>query len=307
MAVIYDTKLHERAQGHWQNILPALGINRRFLNKKNGPCPMCGGKDRWRFTDLNGKGTWWCNHCSGGNGVALAMKFTGLPYGELARRIEHVIGGAVAIPIRAGRTDAQRRAALNELWQSGMCVRPDDPVDRWFEGRGLGMRNYPGSLRCGMHVRHSGPPVTWHPAMLAMVTDTSGKPATIHKTYITADGKKAPVDKVRMFCSGSRPVGGAVRLAPAASVLGVAEGIETAIAAMTISGIPTWAALDAGGVERFEPPAEIKRLIVFGDNNSNGTGQRAAYALASRLSGRLEIEVRIPEKPDTDWNDASRR
>jgi putative DNA primase/helicase len=87
------------------------------------------------------------------------------------------------------------------------------------------------------------------------------------------------------------------------SVLGIAEGIETAFAAMKMFSIPTWAALNAGGVERFEPPVETERLIIFGDNDQNGTGQRAAYALAARLSGRLQLEIKIPEKPDTDWND----
>lgn len=157
-----------------------------------------------------------------------------------------------------------------------------------------------------MRVRHSGPPVSYHPAMLAMVSDVTGKPATIHKTYITTVGSKAAVEKVRMFCPGSRPAGGAVRLAEVAPVLGIAEGIETALAAARLHSVPTWSALDAGGVERFEPPAEVKCLVVFGDNDINGAGQRAAYALAARLSGRLEIEVKIPEKPDTDWNDLLR-
>lgn len=50
--------LHERARGRWTSILPALGIDSKFLKRRNGPCPMCGGKDRYRFTDLNGLGTW---------------------------------------------------------------------------------------------------------------------------------------------------------------------------------------------------------------------------------------------------------
>jgi len=90
---------------------------------------------------------------------------------------------------------------------------------------------------------------------------------------------------------------------PAQRVLGVAEGVETALAAANIFGIATWAALNDGGVERFEPPAEVERLVIFADNDANGAGQRAAYALAARLSGRLEVDVKIPEKPDTDWND----
>jgi len=43
--------------------------------------------------------------------------------------------------------------------------------------------------------------------------------------------------------------------------------------------------------------------VIFADNDANGAGQRAAYALAARLSGRFEVDVKIPEKPDTDWND----
>jgi putative DNA primase/helicase len=295
--------LHERARGRWHGILPALGISAKFLKRKNGPCPMCGGTDRWRFTDIDGKGTWWCNSCHGGNGVALVMKFTGLPFHEAARRIERIIGEAPAERARAERTDEQKRASLNTLWRSGALVHADDPVDRWLQRRGVGMQNYPKCLRAGMRIRHSGPPVTFHPVMLAMVSDPAGKPVTIHKTYITTDGKKAAVDKVRMFCAGSVPAGGAVRLAMSGPVLGIAEGIETALAAMNMFSVPTWAALNAGGVERFEPPVETERLIIFGDNDQNGTGQRAAYALAARLSGRIQLEIKIPEKSDTDWND----
>jgi putative DNA primase/helicase len=72
---------------------------------------------------------------------------------------------------------------------------------------------------------------------------------------------------------------------------------------MKMFTIPTWAALNAGGVEKFEPPAETKRLIIFGDNDPNGAGQRAAYSAAARLSGRIEVEVKIPEKSGADWND----
>jgi putative DNA primase/helicase len=297
------TPLGERTRGRWHGILPALGISEKFLKRKNGPCPMCGGKDRFRFTDKDGKGTWFCNNCHGGNGVALVMKFTGLPFQEAAQRIEQLIGTAPAQPIRAERSEAATRAALNSLWQGSRPIETDDPVDRWLQSRGVGMQNYPKCLRAGMRVRHSGPPTTWHPAILAMVTDINGKPATIHKTYITADGTKAPVEKVRMFCAGSVPSGGAVRLTAPGPVLGIAEGIETTLAAMKMFDTPTWSALNDGGVERFEPPSETERLIIFGDNDQNGAGQRAAYALAARLSGRLQVEVKIPQKSGTDWND----
>jgi putative DNA primase/helicase len=43
--------------------------------------------------------------------------------------------------------------------------------------------------------------------------------------------------------------------------------------------------------------------VIFADNDSHGAGQRAAYSAVGRLSGRIEVEVRIPEKSGTDWND----
>ncbi|WBL82305.1 toprim domain-containing protein [Bradyrhizobium xenonodulans] len=301
--MVMTTPLHERARGRWQTILPALGMDRRFLKRKNGPCPMCGGKDRWRFTDIEGKGTWWCNRCQGGNGVALALKFTKLSFRDVAAHIERVLGDAPIDTARRQRSDQENRAALNALWCSGRAVIPGDPVDLWITGRGLRLDSYPRALRTCQRARHSGPPVTWHPAMLAMVTDPAGKASTIHKTYITTGGKKAAVDRVRMFCPGSRPPGGAVRLTPPAPVLGIAEGIETAIACTMLFDVPTWSALDAGGVERFEPPVGTERLVIFGDHDANGTGQRAAYALASRMAGRVEIDVRLPPETGTDWND----
>jgi putative DNA primase/helicase len=298
-----NVPLQERARGRWKGILPAIGISEKFLKRKNGPCPMCGGEDRWRFTDIEGKGTWWCNHCSGGNGVALVMKFTGLAFKEAAQRIESVIGSAPAKPAPPQKSDQQRRAELNALWLDGQTVQAGDPVDLSLRGRGLGLQQYPKCLRAGRRVRYSGPPATWHPAMLSVVSDINGKPATIHKTYITIDGRKAPVEKVRMFCPGAVPAGGAVRLTPLAPVLGIAEGIETALAASAMFQIPTWAALNAGGVERFVPPADVERLVIFADNDQNGVGQRAAYALAARLAGKVQVDVRIPDRADTDWND----
>src|SRR5260370_38280875 len=45
----------------WVDILTALGVPTKFLNRRHGPCPMCGGKDRFRFIDTDGKGTFFCN------------------------------------------------------------------------------------------------------------------------------------------------------------------------------------------------------------------------------------------------------
>ncbi|MDI3462768.1 MAG: hypothetical protein OJF50_001589 [Nitrospira sp.] len=63
----------EAARGKWPDILRSLGIAVPATAKQHGPCPCCGGKDRFRFDDLEGRGTWFCNQCDphAGNGFAL--------------------------------------------------------------------------------------------------------------------------------------------------------------------------------------------------------------------------------------------
>jgi putative DNA primase/helicase len=57
--------LKDRAKGRWRNILPSLGIPSKALTNRHGPYPMCGGKDRFRFDDKGGRGTWFCSQCGG--------------------------------------------------------------------------------------------------------------------------------------------------------------------------------------------------------------------------------------------------
>jgi putative DNA primase/helicase len=70
------TPLWERCNGRWRSILPALGVDPKFLSGKNGPCAICGGRDRWRFDNEHGDGTWICAHRGAGHGIKLAMMFT---------------------------------------------------------------------------------------------------------------------------------------------------------------------------------------------------------------------------------------
>lgn len=196
------------------------------------------------------------------------------------------------------------RTGLNALWGRGKTVSLGDPVDLWLRHRGICLPEYPTSLRVVLDMYHRGPPATFnHPVMLARVTGPTGRPCNIHKTYLSATGGKAAVEPARTFCRGTMPPGSTVKLAPPGPVLGVAEGIETALAAQLMFGVPVWACLSAGQLAKFEPPTGTQRLVICGDNDANGTGQRAAYALASRLVTRLAREVRIPDQVGTDWND----
>jgi putative DNA primase/helicase len=200
--------LSERARGRWRSILPALGIDSRFLTGKHGPCPMCGGQDRWRFDDKRGDGTWICTHCRAGNGIKLAMMCTGITdFRAIASRIETVIGSAPAEPVKPQRSEADQRATMNHLWRVSRPIRADDHVDRWMHRRGLGASSSPTCLRSHGGLRHSGTPASVHPGMLAKVVDATGKPVMLHRTFMTEDGRKAPLALQLLYLKTSESMG----------------------------------------------------------------------------------------------------
>jgi putative DNA primase/helicase len=60
-----------RANGSWMSILERLGVDHKVLGKHNQPCPGCGGKDRFQFTDKYADGNYICRGCGPGDGFAL--------------------------------------------------------------------------------------------------------------------------------------------------------------------------------------------------------------------------------------------
>src|ERR1700757_1705274 len=82
----------ERARHRWPEILPQLGIETRFLTNKHGPCPICGGKDRFRFDDKDGSGSYFCNQCGPGNGLTLICKKNGWDFKTACAEIDKIIG-----------------------------------------------------------------------------------------------------------------------------------------------------------------------------------------------------------------------
>jgi putative DNA primase/helicase len=99
--------LKSRAHGHWTPLLGALGVDERILNGKNQPCPLCGGTDRFQYTDKFGEGNYHCRSCGAGGGLKLAQGALGLKFGELLARLES--SWAPCAPRRRSCPAARRR------------------------------------------------------------------------------------------------------------------------------------------------------------------------------------------------------
>ena len=145
----------------------------------------------------------------------------------------------------------------------------------------LGVESIPAVLRFHPSLRHSDGGS--YPAMVAKMTAPDGSGVSIQRTYLTIDGHKAPVETVKKFMSGKPLNAAAVRLSGVREYSGIAEGIETALAASIRFQMPVWAATNAVLLESWMPPVGIKRVLIAGDNDASYTGQSTAFNLARRL------------------------
>lgn len=303
------TSIAERYKHRWKGILPSFGLPAERLKAKHGSCPFCGGRDRFRFTDFRGHGDFICNQCGSGDGVDFVMRMTGLSCREALTRIEEVAGTASGEKPRLGKQAIDMRSELNRLWRLAKPVSVGDHVAKYLQSRLGTMSVFPRCLRAAERVTYwDGKTRSYHPAMIAMVTGPDGKPANIHRTYLTGGGRKADVESPRKMMSGQLPKGSAVRLAEAPGErLGIAEGIETALAASIIFKIPCWSAINSTMLAAWLPPDGVRSVMIFGDNDRKLGGQAAAYALAHRLAcnekNPITVEVKIPTVLGEDWDD----
>jgi putative DNA primase/helicase len=299
-------------RGRWHGILTSLGMSASHLSKKHGPCPFCGGKDRFRFLDTNGSGTWICNQCGHGDGFALVKRFRNVEFREALDLIRPLVDGlpqqaSSNRSARPGAPTAEQKQQREAIWAMGRPVHADDAVSRYLKYR-----------LAPIYRRTGGPPLRSMTQelrtvlcddgaiMLARVQSPSGAEITLHRTYLTLEGRLVDAMQSRKMMPGPVPAGGAVRLLPVdeRKPLGIAEGIETALSAALLFGVPCWAALNAGGMSSWKCPSEVSEVWIFGDNDSNGIGQKAADRLRQRCeAAATPAKVYIPQAPDTDWND----
>lgn len=310
-----STRLHDQAVGKWANILPALGVSREHLNGKHGACPICKeGRDRWRFDNKAGRGTWFCSHCGSGSGVDLVMRLHGVEFLEAKRMIEPLISNARFEAPRVQREVDPRKHL--EAWDRANRLCGVDPASVYLRNRGFTFDQPPASLRWLASARYYRDPKskawTEHPAMLALFVSPDRATTIVHRTFLTDDGHKADLGcdekgnpfPAKKMARGKVPKGGAVRLAPSAATMGIAEGIETALGAAGLYGVPVWAATSGDCLLHWQPPENAKHVLIFGDNDQSYAGQYKAFGLAYRLRLMgLSVEVRLPPDSGDDWAD----
>ena len=276
----------------------ATGIAHAYGTAHNQPgrstttdCPCCGYKNALSVTEKNGQRLYYCHAGCAPSDVWAVVRGTA---GDWERK-----------PVYRAKVKSGDKALddyIRRLWKSSLPA-PGTLVATYLSMRGITM-DIPASLRFLPRHKHQPSGTRW-PIMLACVTDHAGNLRAIHRTYIAADGKeKSSMEPPKMTLA---EVGGyATHLAPAGETLAVTEGIETGLSVQQATGIPTWAALSAGGISGLIlPPLPLAReVLICADHDANGVGQRAAdHAAARWLNKGRRVRIALPPVVGQDFND----
>ena len=292
----------DKIKGRWIPVLKTLGVPDNYLTNKAGPCPFCEGTDRYTFTDFNNDGVYLCRGCGSGNGWGFMQKYFDTDFKGAVEMIEPLIGLArlqeYDAPVKKDPVPALRYVAK----QTQRITYGD--VGKYLDSRGF--TTYPEGLRqAKLSYYEDGKEVGKFECLVSLIQDFNGVGVSYHITYIK-DGLKADLKNARkvMPCKGTM-TGAAVRLdVDFEDRICIAEGIESAYAAGLMSGLPAFAALNAGNLEAFVPPEGVTCVHIYADNDVNYVGQKSAYILAHRLKMKgIDAFVFVPDQFGTDWND----
>ena len=324
------------ARGRWAAVLQALAPELDAALAKPGRhvgCPVHGGHDGFRlFRDVELSGGGICNTCGASHdGFSLLQWLKGWSFPETLEAVDNALGGTLPtrtdclkLPaLQAARPDdGQIRERLRKTWKESADWRTPaaKPLRDYLANRGLDarlladsgrlIRFHPGLRYYNEKKKYAGT----FPALLALVSDADGKPVTIHRIYLTQDGRKAPVEapkKMMSIPSGRKVMGGAIRLGchGESEAVDIAEGIETALAVRQATGLPVWSAVNAALLAGFKPPAGTRLVRVWCDLDLEGVGEEAAARLRERLAADgVSVEIRLPPEAllgtkQADWLD----
>ena len=185
----------------------------------------------------------------GGDLLTLIARERSVTLGEAIRIAKHEFLGGIAITrARKGRQhslgerkdESGRTAIALRTWSEAVPIA-GTLAERYFvEHRKLDLRHL-------SEIRHA---LRWHGgirAVVGLMTDpVSGEPTGVHRTFVDAGGAK-----IERKMLGRQ---GVIRLSLDDSVttsIGIAEGLEDALAILLSGWSPVWAATSAGAIARF--------------------------------------------------------
>jgi hypothetical protein len=287
-----------------------------------GPCPRCGGKDRFGIN--NQKQVFNCRGCGvGGDIIALVQllddcnfieaceHLTGLPCPN--GREHEPVDQAKLAKLQAqreqyardqreheqqARADAKRKGELAAwLWSRREPVTEDCPVAKYLRRRG-----YTEAIPATLGYLPAGD--RHPPAMIAAfgigdepepgIIAPPAEVRAVHITRLALNGDRERGDKAKIILgpAGNDPI----ILAPANDLLAidVTEGVENGLMYLQARHCGVWVAGNAGRLPMLAPsfPSYVEVVNIFADDDEIGIAKGQELARALRAKGGIEINLK---------------
>lgn len=296
------------ATGHWPDLLTAVGIDIP-RDGKHGPCPTCGGKDRFRLDDKGGRGTWICNQCGAGDGLTLVGLVTGKPIKEAAELIAPLVGlsaggldtaGRERIhqqqQTRAGQERQQVELRRHKAARRAAAIMQDSEQAHapYLARKSLGV------CLCAVNrilIREAGE--NFPPASL--IVPLYNEAAELVNVQLIRD------DGTKRYLAGGQKAEAYHRI-DGGELVAVTEGYATGLSVNLATGATVYCAMDSGNLlnvaeitRRQHPTAEI---IICGDHDLDEAGQRNEITQRQTEGAALAVGAVVALPPvQGDWND----
>lgn len=271
-------------------------VGKRVALKKRGRdwwglCPFHGEKSPSFKVDP--KGFYKCHGCGkGGDAIAWLQEVESMTFEQAIKALlDDWMPKGVPMtppayaPVPVADRDANVDAKL--IWDKAVDAK-GTPVEAYLKARGIKVpASYWGELRYAARLFH-GPSRQTYRGMVARLSDDRGF-CCIQRTFLDAkEPKKADIMPNKM--TKGLMQGSAVRFGQPEEMLGLAEGVESALSARALYSIPTWATLSCVRLKQIEIPKTVKIITVFGDQDKAGKAEAfAAVELYESRGYRAEV------------------
>ena len=317
------SKLKNRAKGYWPTIFKMITPNLEEALSRLGehvPCPLPGHEDSvdgFRFfDDVAATGGGVCNTCGTfSDGFSLLQKLMNWTFPQTLAKVTKYLD-ELGVPAEGSGYSEQ-----DEQYQS---TEPDPDVqDRIDNILDYSVENHPRVKEYLMDRGLSGETydLLCHEDLLCVEPDgkkyrfdtmvaevvKNDEVVGVHRTYLSKKGAgKAKIPDPKKFTKALYPgdyKGGAIWIDGEAETVGVAEGIETALAPYEATGMPM-RAMPSNLLKHIEFGDEVKTIYIWADNDASRVGENAADELAAKqMALGRDVYFCMPSKVDTDWLD----
>ncbi len=289
------TKALEQYQGAWRQTLEGYGCHLPS-GRHHGPCPVCGGKDRFRFDDKDGRGTWFCSQCEpqSGGGLLLLSRFLGKPVMDVAKEL---IGDTSTRSIAPKRfipiNDDEARKAAHAAAKKAAKMLVDSSTmasHEYMDKKGL----------TGQWLTNSQPMYSAKNDAIIKAGDLLLVPA--YKDDELANVQKITRDGIKRPITGGDMQGVYHKLDGKQNAIGICEGFATGVTVSRITGYTVYCAFNTGNlaeVARYvRGQHQAARIVFFADNDDNQAGISAAESAAIPVGGFIALPPELG-----DWDD----